>query len=203
MVTEIFTVEDTPCEGFSFSMEGLWEGVSIRETSRLYLQYFCGSSDTLVASFLIPVTDMVNSSVRASNGFVPSMPHSNYTHISFCPHWLALTVCSWYFHMCNELQRSSCLWGSISQNGAKVEVRETCSPLTSQGTIQRRPRHQTCISAMFSGGCDWAIFFSCYWKLVLQHRLKPDPSLGLVVFVSLRVWKSGWSLFCLFIGMKF
>lgn len=47
-------------EGLSFSTEDLGEVVSGGETFRFYLQYLCGSPDTLVASFLISVMVIVN-----------------------------------------------------------------------------------------------------------------------------------------------
>lgn len=124
--------------------------ISVRKASRLYLQYFCDSSDTLAASFPIPLTDMVNNSGRASNGFVPSMLHC--THISFCLLQLALTVPSWYFHVCNELQRSSCLRDSLSQDGAEVGINgQVLSPYLPLDNSEKILSSNVCLSYALRG----------------------------------------------------
>lgn len=158
-------------------MEGLWEVLS-----GFCLHHLCGSPDTLAALFLIPISNMVNNSMKVFNGFMHIVPLFSCPHI-FCLHPVVLTAPSCYLHMCIlEVQRSSPMGQpEPMRQGGSQWINAPHLPL--RWTILRRSHQQTLSPAMLSGDHGEEIFFSCYWKLLPQHKLKSGPGLSPVVFV--------------------
>lgn len=137
-------------EGLSFSTEDLGEVVSGGETFRFYLQYLCGSPDTLVASFLISVMVIVNKICEDLFCVISTSPQL-YTYLfllspgCFDNSFVVLPHVQWV-----HTQRGFWLWDSLNQWGRGGNQGTCAHPLSFHvGTILRRSYHQTFISAMF------------------------------------------------------